>query len=135
MKSKSITKTGKKPIDSRQHTITDGGQWFIPAADIHETEESILFKVDMPGCSEDSISLDVRGDELVLTGHLAYDEEKDESLLYTEYDVGHYHRHFLLSGQYNLDKIDAGMKDGILDIKVPKFKKYKPKRLKVKAAA
>ena len=134
MKTKEITKRSKKPISRHEHVITEEGVWFVPAADIHETEQGLFIQVDMPGCNDKNITLDLQGEELVMTGHVGYEEEKDENVLYSEYDVGHYHRHFLLSSEFDPEKVDASMKEGVLTIKVPRIENLTPKRLTVKAA-
>src|SRR3972149_8573963 len=129
MKTKEITKRTKKPISRHEHVITEDGVWFVPAADIHETEQGLFIQVDMPGCYDKNITLDLQGEELLLTGHVSYEEEKDEDILYTEYDVGHYHRHFLLSRDFDYNKVDASMNEGVLTIKVPRTESMIPKRL------
>ncbi|TAK57059.1 MAG: Hsp20/alpha crystallin family protein, partial [Bacteroidetes bacterium] len=51
---------------------------------------------------------------------------------YNEYNIGHYHRHFVISDAINRDKIEAKMSDGVLSLVLPKAEHVKPRKIEVK---
>jgi HSP20 family protein len=55
-------------------------------------------------------------------------------VLYREYDVGHYHRHFGLPPTIARDKIEAAMADGVLTISMSKVEEVKPRRIPIKVS-
>jgi HSP20 family molecular chaperone IbpA len=86
--------TDKREVDTSVHQELRSGNWFVPAADIYETPEKVVLVMDMPGVCFDCAHVSVVDDELVVTGHVTHGEDQDDYVLYREYDVGHYHRHF-----------------------------------------
>jgi HSP20 family protein len=121
----------KREVDTMVHQELRSGNWFVPAADIYETPEQIVLVMDMPGVCFDCAHVSVVDDELVVTGHVTHGEDQDDYVLYREYDVGHYHRHFGLPPTINRDKIEASMADGVLSVIMPKAEELKPRRIPI----
>jgi len=124
--------TDKREVDTMAHQELRSGNWFVPATDIYETPEKVVLVVDMPGVCYDCAHVNVVDDELVVTGHVTHGEDQDDYVLYREYDVGHYHRHFGLPPAINRDKIEASMTDGVLTVMLPKGAEFKPRRVPIK---
>jgi HSP20 family protein len=124
--------TDKREVDTMVHQELRSGNWFVPAADIYETPEKIVLIMDMPGVCFDCAHVSVVDDELVVTGHVTHGEDQDDYVLYREYDVGHYHRHFGLAPTIDRDKIEASMADGVLTVIISKVAEVKPRRIPVK---
>ena len=122
----------KREVDTMVHQELRSGNWFVPAADIYETPEKIVLVMDMPGVCFDCAHVNVVDDELVVTGHVTHGEDQDDYVLYREYDVGHYHRHFGLSPTIDRGKIEASMVDGVLTVTMPKVEEVKPRRIPIK---
>ena len=121
----------KREVDTMVHQELRSGNWFVPAADIYETPEKIVLVMDMPGVCFDCAHVSVVDDELVVTGHVTHGEDQDDYVLYREYDVGHYHRHFGLPPTISRDKIEASMADGVLSVTMPKVEELKPRRIPI----
>ena len=122
----------KHEVDTSVHQELRSGNWFVPAADIYETPEKVVLVMDMPGVCFDCAHVNIVDDELVVTGHVTHGEDQDDYVLYREYDVGHYHRHFGLSPTTDRDKIEASMADGVLTVTMPKVAEVKPRRIPIK---
>ncbi len=122
----------KHEVDTSVHQELRSGNWFVPAADIYETTETVVLVMDMPGVCFDCAHLSIIDDELVVTGHVTHGEDQDDYVLYREYDVGHYHRHFGLPPTIDRDKIEAVMADGVLTVTMSKVEKVKPRRIPIK---
>ena len=129
---KELTVAEKREVDTSVHQELRSGNWFVPAADIYETPEEVVLVMDMPGVCFDCAHVNIVDDELVVTGHVTHGEDQDDYVLYREYDVGHYHRHFGLPELIDRGSIDASMANGVLAITMPKTEQAKPRRIPIK---
>lgn len=129
---KEITATEKREVDASSHQELRSGNWFVPPADIYETPEKVVLVMDMPGVCFDCALVNIVDDELIVTGHVTHGEDQDDYVLYREYDVGHYHRHFGLSETIDRNKIEAVMANGVLTLVLPKVEEVKPRRIPIK---
>ena len=125
----------KRAVDTDIHQELRSGNWFVPATDIYETAEEVVLIMDMAGVCTDCIHVNIVEDELIVTGHVTHGEDDDDYVLYREYDVGHYHRHFGLPAQIDRNKIEGVMADGILTVRLPKVEEIKPRRIPVRAGS
>ena len=46
--------------------------------------------------------------------------------------ANHFRRSFELSGELDTAKIDAGLRDGVLTLRIPKLEQAKPRRIDVR---
>jgi HSP20 family protein len=132
-RAQSLSISEKREVDTSIHQELRSGNWFIPATDVYETPEEVMLIMDMPGVCFDCAHLNIVEDELIITGHVTHGEDDDDYVLYREYDVGHYHRHFGLPEMIDIDKIEARMADGVLTVTMPKVEQAKPRRIPIKA--
>lgn len=105
---------------------------YIPAVDIYESEDALTLLADMPGVGPDSVTIDIRENQLTIRGNVTPEETKERFLL-QEYGVGDYYRQFTLGRAIDQSKIEASMKDGVLMLKLPKAEAIKPRQIAVKA--
>ncbi|MGD2041387.1 MAG: Hsp20/alpha crystallin family protein [Anaerolineae bacterium] len=122
----------KKEVDTSVHQELRSGNWFVPATDVYEAPDRVVLTMDMPGVCFDCAHVDIVDDELIVTGHVVHGEDQDDYVLYREYDVGHYHRHFGLPEMIDRSKIEAAMVDGVLTVTMPKVEEVKPRRIPIK---
>ena len=128
----------KKKLDitthkAEPHLISHTDEWYVSVADIFEYENEVIIEMDMPGVSKDDVDMKLRGNEIVVTGHVVHGEDRDDEVLYREYDEGHFHRHFVLNDTIDRDKISSVMAEGVLRIVLPKKQAYKQRQIDVKA--
>jgi HSP20 family protein len=131
---KELAVAEKHELDTTVHQELRSGNWFQPAADIYETPERVLLVMDMPGVCSDCSHVNIVDDELVVTGHVTHGEDEDNYVLYREYDVGHYHRHFGLPETIDRNGIEAIISNGVLTVSMPKVEKVRPRRIPIKQA-
>jgi HSP20 family protein len=127
-----IAVADKHELDTSTHQELRSGNWFVPATDIYEAPEEITVVMDMPGVCFDSAHVNIVDDELIVTGHVTRGEEREDYVLYREYDVGHYHRHFGLPESVNRGGIKAVMTQGVLTVTMPKVEESKPRRIPIR---
>lgn len=129
---KEFTAAEKQEVDTGSHQELRSGNWFVPPTDIYETPGKIVLVMDMPGVCFDCANVSIVDDELIVTGHVTHGEDQEDYVLYREYDVGHYHRHFGLSDTIDRGKITAVMANGVLSLTLPKVEEVKPRRIPIK---
>jgi HSP20 family protein len=122
----------KREVDTSVHQELRSGNWFLPAADIYETPETVVLVMDMPGVCSDCSHVNIVDDELIVTGHVTHGEDQDDYVLYREYDVGHYHRHFGLPEMIDRNRIEAVMSSGVLTVSMPKVEQIRPRRIPIR---
>lgn len=131
---KELEITEKHKVDTSVHQELRSGNWFVPATDVYEKPEKVVLVMDMPGVSFDSVHVNIVEGELVVTGHVGHGEDEDDYVLYREYDVGHYHRHFGLPEMIDRPGIEAAMTDGVLTVTMPKTEEVQPRRIPIRVA-
>ena len=113
---------------------TKPGLVFTPAVDIYETETKITMLADIPGVKPEALSIDLKDNTLTITGEVMNPEKKEEMDIYREYRTGKYIRQFTLSEMIDQNKIEATLKDGVLNLVLPKVEKAAARKISVKAA-
>jgi HSP20 family protein len=121
----------------RRFVDEDGGQPIFdwkPAADLLETADAFVIKVEAPGMKADDIQVSLTGDTLTIKGEKRQEEKREEdNWHFVERSFGAFQRTFILPGVVSPDQIDARFKDGILEVKLLKSKESKTKKITVKA--
>ena len=112
---------------------TRPGLVFRPDVDILERPDEFVVTADLPGVDERSV--DVRLEEGVLSIDAAQAAEVDSTWtpVYAEYRLGGYHREFTLSEQIDTEAIRARMRDGVLEIHLPKSTRHRPRQIQVQS--
>jgi HSP20 family protein len=96
------------------------GVW-MPAVDIYETKDAICVRAELPGV-------------LILRGERKFEKEvKEENYHRIERSYGTFHRSFTLPSSVDGEKVTARMKDGVLQVDLPKKEQAKPKQIKISA--
>ena len=126
-----IKKTDKELVTGRGES-TRGIPDFIPPVDIYEDKNGITVLADMPGVDKEGVSIDLKEDQLAISGKVSLTEDK-KTFLHKEYEVGNYFRQFTLSDVIDREKISAKMADGVLTLTLPKAEKAVPKKIAVTA--
>ena len=111
---------------------TTPGPVFTPSVDIFETEQELTLLADMPGVNAGGVNIDLRENILTLSGEVKMPEGEKEIELIREYRTGRYLREFTLSENIDQSKIKAEIKDGVLQLKLPKAEAAKPRKISVK---
>lgn len=109
------------------------GLVFRPDVDILEEPEAFVIHADMPGASDETVDVQLEKGVLTLHARLAETPSKGRAL-YAEYRDGGYFREFRLSEDIDAANVSARMKDGVLELRLPKTAERKPRRIEVQAA-
>jgi HSP20 family protein len=107
------------------------GRYFVPQADIFETDEALTVIMEMPGVEKKNVSIALENDIVRVEGEIDFGQYHGMEPVYTEYNVGHYARGFTLSSKIDRDSISAQLDDGVLTLTLPKVKESVPRRIAV----
>lgn len=105
------------------------------ALNINETEEAITVKAEVPGFTEKEIEVSVEQGRLVITGQKeSSKEEKKGKTICSESRSDRILRVVDLPAEVEADKVNATLKNGVLELVLPKVAKVQPVRIHPKAA-
>jgi len=100
--------------------------------DISETENEIIVRADLPGFSKDEVSVNATENTLTIEAkHKEEKKEKGEKYYTVERKFGSFRRVISLPVEVEPEKARARMKDGVLEVILPKKEKKKGKEIKV----
>ncbi len=107
---------------------------WAPVVDIYETEDEVVLKAELPGMEKKDIHLEVRDHTLTLSGERKHEKEvKEENFHRVERSYGKFYRSFSLPSTVNGGEIKASMKDGVLEVNLPKVEKAKLKAIEIES--
>lgn len=103
-----------------------------PAFEVKETPEGFQFHADVPGIQEKDLNLVVNGNRLTITGKRERAERKQAETYYAyERSFGSFSRSFTLPSGADVQATKANLKDGVLDVFVPKKAAEQPKKVEI----
>jgi HSP20 family protein len=120
----------KKELVSKEEK-TVPGRYYIPYADIYETDDSLAVVMEIPGVDKKDINVTLETDVLRVDGQVDFTKYEGMEPVYTEYNVGHYTRSFSLSSKIDQERISAQLEDGVLTLTLPKAKEAQPRRISI----
>jgi HSP20 family molecular chaperone IbpA len=112
------------------------GRYYVPDVDIFESADGLWLCADMPGVETDKVSVEFDDGLLTIRGEVSLNAYEGLAPVYSEYRVGHFLRRFNMPNSYLYDagKISAKLKDGVLEVHIPKAESAKPRRVTVTAS-
>jgi HSP20 family protein len=108
---------------------------YAPNVDIIERKEDILLLADMPAADESSIDITLEKNVLTIYGKVEFQPPENMRLIQAGYGIGDYQRSFTLSDEIDREKIKATMKNGVLNLLLPKAAPLKTKKITVEVEA
>lgn len=128
-----MTKTSDKALAQTPET-TRGGRIYRPLTDIIETDSGVSLALEMPGVASGDIDITLENRVLTIRGRVGLPQSDKLRLSYAEYGQGDFERAFTLSDDFDPDKIDAVLHNGVLTLSLPRAEAVQPKKIEVKAA-
>jgi HSP20 family protein len=106
----------------------------VPRVDVYEDSTGITLLADLPGVPREQLELKVEGDTLFIEGALTSATPEGLEASYAEVRVPRYRRAFTLSRELDPAGIQANLKDGVLNLRIPKQAHAQPRRIAVQVA-
>ncbi|WP_333784152.1 Hsp20/alpha crystallin family protein [Thermocrinis sp.] len=105
---------------------------FAPALDVYETDTEVVVKAELPGVKKEDVEVLVRDNNLIIRGEKKEErEEKTETVHRVERVYGKFERVIGLPTDVKLEGIKAEYKDGVLEIRFPKEKTSREKKIEI----
>jgi len=97
-----------------------------PPVEIFEDNQALWVSADLPGVAPGDVEVALNDRHLSLTGRVAKSDRAPERT---------YRRRFTLAdpGRFNTDQISAVLRHGVLEVRVPKADRAKPRQIPVSA--
>lgn len=110
---------------------TRPGPVFQPDVDILERSEGYLVYADLPGVDERHVQVNLDNGVLTIDAQLATQPEAGWSPIHAEYRLGGFHREFRISEEIDPAGVTASMRDGVLELRLPKAAHHQPRQIRV----
>lgn len=106
-----------------------------PTVDISETDGEYLIKAELPEVKKDDVKVTLEDGILTIQGERRREkDEKTTKYHRVERSYGSFVRSFSLPDQVDENGVKAEYKDGMLNLRIPKSEKAKPRAIEVKVA-
>jgi HSP20 family protein len=110
---------------------TAGRAW-IPLANISESENEYLVRVELPDVKKEDVKIAVADGVITISGERKLEhEDKSENEIRVESIYGAFTRSFVLPDNVDEKSIRAEAKDGVLRVHIPKAKTNKSEPLAI----
>jgi HSP20 family protein len=132
----SLGGTGARPArmmpDRRQ---TSGmAPLLVPRTEVIQQPDALLVRVDLPGLAADEIDVTVEDGLLTITGERQRkDVQEGEGFIRTELTYGTFFRTIQLPDGADEEKIEAVVRNGVLEVRIPIEQREQGRRVKVQA--
>lgn len=93
----------------------------LPVTDIFEENGTMVVKAELPGIPKEDVKVTLEGNRLVITADNRTEERAEEKeYIRVERRHGRFERVLTLPEGLDLDNVAATMKDGVLEVRIPK---------------
>jgi len=104
---------------------------YSPMADVYETADAFVLKLDLPGATKETIYLAVEPDQLSVKAKVETHITGNTKFLYSEIGEKTYRREFNLGKGIDRDGITAQFNEGVLTIVLPKTDTIRAKEIQI----
>jgi len=112
---------------------TDGLTSFVPPAEMEETEDAVLIRLEVPGINPEDIDIQASAEAISIRGERKSESKTEEKgMTRTEFRYGSFQRVIPLSTRINHNQVEAEYENGVLELTLPKVEETKQKAVKVK---
>lgn len=124
--------TEKAPTDAPESIR--GNRLYRPLTDVVETDQGVSMMLEMPGVGPDGVEITLENRVLTVRGKVEQTQPENLQLAYAEYSEGDFERAFSLLEDFDPDRIEAEMRNGVLTLTLPRSAESQPRRIAVKGA-
>lgn len=104
-----------------------------PAVDVFEDRQGITLYADLPGVPREKLDVRVQDGNLYIEGEAVVPTPEGLRVQHAEIRAPRFARAFTLSPDFDVSRIDAQLRDGVLRLAIPRREEAKPRRIEVSA--
>ncbi len=123
----------KTPAEPQGGERTRARRTFRPHVDIYETERGLVLLADVPGARPEGLEVTLERRVLTIRAEVEDRAPEGHSPVYQEYEVGDFECQFTLSGDFDQEKIEASLTDGVLTLTIPRAAQAGARKIEVRA--
>ena len=123
--------TRSNPAPEANAAASTIGSAIKPAYQISETPEAYAVTVFLPGVAKDAVALTAEEGQLQIVARRAWKQPEGWTTLYRESVDDAYALVLTHDNAINADKIFAELRDGVLQLSLPKSEALKPRKIAI----
>jgi HSP20 family protein len=105
---------------------------WMPAMDLVEVDDHFVLRADLPGLTEEDVTLEFDDGTLTVSGERkAEHESKAEGYYRVERAFGSFSRSLTLPEGVDPEAVTASFENGVLEVRIPKPEARKPRRIEI----
>jgi HSP20 family protein len=104
----------------------------IPKLDVIDRDDEVVVRAEVPGVAKENIEISVTGNLFTIKGQTKREEKEEKGDYYRcEVSQGSFSRTVTLPADVNEAGAKAQLKDGMLEVSLPKVEKAKKRAIKI----
>ncbi len=104
------------------------------ALDVLADDDGYTVRALIPGVEAEDLEVEVLNNTVTISGEFPTVESVDGKYLLDELPTGRFSRLITLPTALDSSKVDAGLRNGVLTLRIPKAEAHRPKTIQVKSA-
>jgi HSP20 family protein len=111
---------------------TGAASEYAPSVDVIDRDDEVFVRAQVPGFRKEDIEISVSGDVLTLSGTTSSEQKEEKGNFYRcEISSGAFTRTIALPANVDETKAKATMKEGVLELTLPKIEKSKRRNITI----
>lgn len=124
-----LVRKGNDALARKMEPLED---FVTPAADIFETSEAFVLKIDMPGVKKESVSVQVEPGQLQVKGLISQLYKESSNLVFSEIQKASFYRRFNIGSGIDTENVHASFEDGVLTVLLQKNESTRLREIPIK---
>jgi len=105
---------------------------WAPAMDLLESGDHFVLRADLPGLSEEDVSIEVEDSTLTVSGERRFEQQVDEGGFHrVERAYGTFSRSLTLPPGVDPEGVSAEFDRGVLEVRIPKPEDSRPRKITI----
>ncbi len=104
----------------------------FPAINLTQDTDNFYVRAELPGMNADQLGIEVVGRNLTIAGERKIGQDENVRYHRREREAGSFSRIIDLPGDFDAEKVEAAMVNGILTVTLPKAGAAKPRQISVR---
>ena len=124
-----LVRRGNDALARKMEPLED---FVTPAADIFETPEAFVLKIDMPGVQKEFVAVQVEPGQLQVKGFIAQLYKEHTNQVFSEIQKASFYRKFNMGNGIDTENIQASFENGVLTVTLQKHESTRVREIPIK---